>query len=164
NQNFSKDWGDQKALLKRNLLATLLLSRGVPMLLGGDELGHTQRGNNNAYCQDNEISWLKWDEEELTDFIAKAVALRKENGGEDLRWVAPEGREMADEDWNLPYARCAGVLAGKVLVLLNAHEGDIDFVLPAGTWQVALDTASGHFYGKSYLLRARSLAVLTPTS
>ena len=164
NENFSKDWADQKALLKRNLLATLLLSRGVPMLLGGDELDHTQRGNNNAYCQDNEISWLKWQSNELVEFIGRLVALRTRCLDGDAVWFSPEGQLMTEEEWKLPYARCAGMLARNALLLVNAHDGDIDFVLPAGTWHVALDTASGHFYGKSYLLRARSLAVLTPTS
>ena len=164
-ENFGKAWReDLKPQLKKNFLATVLLSQGVPMLLAGDELGHSQRGNNNAYCQDNEISWLNWERDELTDFIAKAVALRGEESGKDLLWFAPEGREMTERDCKLPYGRCAGVRSGRRLVLFNAHDGDIDFVLPAGSWQCALDTASGHFYGRSYLLRARSLAVLTPTS
>ena len=167
-ENYSADWGAEKTRLqmKSNLLATLLLSRGVPMLLAGDELGHSQRGNNNAYCQDNEISWLKWDRRELEEMVSKLVSIRREfaDDGEPQAWFTPEGEEMTEEDWSLPYARCAGVLAGKLLLLINAHDGDIDFVVPAGNWQCALDTATGHFYGRSYLLRARSLAVLTPTS
>jgi glycogen operon protein len=165
-ENFSADWKEEstKMLLKKNLLATLLLSRGIPMLLAGDELGHTQRGNNNAYCQDNEISWLDWEKDELTAFIAKVAALRREQTGAEMLWFTPEGEEMTEEDWSLPYARCAGMLAGKVLVLLNAHDGDIDFVLPEGGWERRLDTCTGHSYGRSYLLRARSLAVLTPRS
>src|SRR3954465_6111684 len=66
-ENFSAEWeAGLRSRLKKNLLSTLLFSRGVPMLLAGDELGHTQRGNNNAYCQDNELSWLTWDRDELS--------------------------------------------------------------------------------------------------
>jgi isoamylase len=106
---------------KRNLLTTLLLSQGVPMLLHGDELGRTQHGNNNVYAQDNPISWVDWDRarefEVLTDFVAKLVAFRKEhtvfrrrrffNGrqvrGSDLQdigWFQPSGEPMTDEDWD----------------------------------------------------------------
>jgi glycogen operon protein len=106
---------------KRNLLTTLLLSQGVPMLLHGDELGRTQHGNNNVYAQDNPISWVDWDRarefEVLTDFVAKLVAFRKEhtvfrrrrffNGrqvrGSDLQdigWFQPNGEPMTDEDWD----------------------------------------------------------------
>ena len=134
------------------------------MLLAGDELGHTQRGNNNAYCQDNEISWLKWESNELVEFIARLVALRRQCLDGNPVWFSPEGDQMSEEEWKLPYARCAGMLGRNGLLLVNAHDGDLDFVLPAGNWQCALDTATGHFYGRSYLLRARSLAVLTPTS
>jgi glycogen operon protein len=105
---------------KRNFLTTLLLSQGVPMLLHGDELGRTQRGNNNVYAQDNELSWVDWDRarefEVLTDFTAKLVQIRKEhtvfrrrrffNGrpvrGSDLQdigWFQPGGEPMTDEDW-----------------------------------------------------------------
>jgi len=156
NENFSKDWGDQKGLLKQNLLATLLLSRGVPMLLGGDELGHTQRGNNNAYCQDNEISWLKWQPGELVEFIGRLVALRKQYPNENPIWFSPEGRRMTEQDWKLPYARCVGMLSGGLLLLLNAHDGALDFTLPAGEWAETSE--------KRYRLEPRSVAVLTPRS
>jgi glycogen operon protein len=106
---------------KRNLLTTLLLSQGVPMLLHGDELGRTQQGNNNVYAQDNELSWIDWDRardfEVLTDFTAKLVQFRKEhtvfrrrrffNGrqvrGSDLQdigWFQPSGEPMTDDDWD----------------------------------------------------------------
>jgi glycogen operon protein len=158
-ENYSKDWGSEniKFRMKKNLLATLLLSRGVPMLLAGDELGHTQRGNNNAYCQDNEISWLKWQRSELSEVIAQLVSIRKcIREDEQLVWLAPEGREMTDEDWQLPYARCVGMRSGRLLVLLNAHDGAIDFTLPPGEWA---ETAE-----RSYRLEPRSVAVLTPRS
>jgi isoamylase len=120
---------------KRNLMATLLLSLGVPMLLAGDELGRSQRGNNNAYCQDNEISWLDWrssraEDEYFRRFVEFLIRLRRghrvfsrphffrgieQAGGlKDITWVTPEGREYQAEDWNKPYAKCLGyVLNGQ---------------------------------------------------
>ncbi|HEY2388041.1 MAG TPA: glycogen debranching protein GlgX [Candidatus Binatia bacterium] len=110
-----------RARQKRNLLATLLLSQGVPMIRGGDELGHTQLGNNNAYCQDNALSWLQWDldpeQRAFLDFVRRVVRLRAENhalrrrrflhgqrvrevGVKDLTWLASNGREMSDDDWH----------------------------------------------------------------
>jgi glycogen operon protein len=101
---------------QRNFLATLLLSQGVTMLLGGDELGRTQRGNNNAYCQDNEISWYDWEhvDEDLVEFTRLLIALRRDHpvlrrrrwfqghsirGSVDLGWFRPDGAEMSDDDW-----------------------------------------------------------------
>jgi glycogen operon protein len=115
---------------QRNLVATLLLSQGVPMLLAGDAIGHTQRGNNNAYCQDNEISWLDWDHlhqnKELKVWVQKLIALRRDHpvfrrrnfflgraikgvGIKDILWLKPDGREMSDEEWNMEHARTLGV-------------------------------------------------------
>ena len=102
---------------QRNFLATLLLSQGVTMLLAGDESGRTQQGNNNAYCQDNEISWLDWEhtDEALTEFTRRLIALRREHpvlrrrrwfqglpirGSLDLGWCRPDGGEMSDHDWD----------------------------------------------------------------
>jgi glycogen operon protein len=117
----------------RNLLTTLLVSQGVPMLLGGDEIGRTQRGNNNAYCQDNEISWLDWDLDErrraLLAFTQRIVALRRAepvlrrrnffSGGyvrdselKDIVWWTPEGAEMTAADWSRPDAHALGILLG----------------------------------------------------
>src|SRR5690606_30599743 len=108
----------------------LLLSQGVPMLLAGDELGRTQHGNNNAYCQDNEISWIDWqlngDDQALCRFVQQLIRLRREHavftrrtffqgrtiggsGVKDICWLAPDGREMTDEEWTAPLARCLGV-------------------------------------------------------
>ncbi|HXZ99629.1 MAG TPA: glycogen debranching protein GlgX [Candidatus Binatia bacterium] len=102
---------------ERNFLATLLLSQGCPMLLAGDEIGRTQRGNNNAYCQDNEVSWIDWEgrDEELVDFARRLIALRTQHPGlrrqrfftgkvvgrgrKDVRWLRRDGEEMNDEDW-----------------------------------------------------------------
>jgi glycogen operon protein len=163
-ENWSRAWpAELKSRIKKNLLATLLFSRGVPMLLGGDELGRSQRGNNNAYCQDNEISWVQWNADELTQFIAKLTGFRKELLSEEKAiWLAPEGGEMTDEDWKLPYARCAGMRAGNTLLLLNAHDGEIQFTLPEGEWQLELDTAGERTFGCEYPLQARSLALFTP--
>ena len=111
---------------KRNFLATLLLSQGVTMLLGGDESGRTQRGNNNAYCQDNEISWQDWDhvDEDLLDFTRRLIALRREHpvlrrrrwfqglpirGSVDLGWCKPDGAEMGDDDWDAGSAPTVGL-------------------------------------------------------
>ncbi|MDR7414435.1 MAG: glycogen debranching protein GlgX [Armatimonadota bacterium] len=114
--------------LKRALVATLMLSQGVPMLLGGDELSRTQRGNNNAYCQDNELSWYAWelDEEKkrFLEFVRLVVAFRRRHpnfrrreflrgAGEvcrDVTWVHPAGREMGPEDWHDPQLRAVGMV------------------------------------------------------
>jgi len=115
---------------KRNLLATLFLSQGVPMLLAGDELGKTQNGNNNTYCQDNELTWLNWkvspEQQQLLDFVRGVVALRKAEpvfrrqkffqgrsirGEEikDVEWYAPDGNEMSDAAWNAGFVKCLGL-------------------------------------------------------
>jgi isoamylase len=113
---------------KRNLLTTLFLSQGVPMLVAGDEFGRTQQGNNNAYCQDNEISWLNWAEadQDLLAFTRRLIALRKEHpifrrrkwfrgkpvkgrGPEDIAWFLPEGGEMEDHNWDHDFARSLGI-------------------------------------------------------
>ncbi|MFN2539095.1 MAG: glycogen debranching protein GlgX, partial [Mycobacteriales bacterium] len=108
---------------KRNLLSTLFLSQGVPMLLHGDELGRTQRGNNNAYSQDNELSWVDWerarDFEVLTTFVAKLAQLRREHpvfrrrrffdGRHDIGWYTPRGEAMSDDDWDTEFARSLSV-------------------------------------------------------
>jgi isoamylase len=104
---------------KRALLLTLLLSGGVPMVLGGDELGRTQRGNNNAYCQDNEITWFDWSavDEAFIGFTTDVIALRRRHSvfrrrrfltgaaAADLRWFTPSGAEMTPQNWADPSAR-----------------------------------------------------------
>jgi isoamylase len=116
---------------RRNFLVTLFCSQGVPMLLHGDELGRTQQGNNNAYCQDNKISWVDWEhasqEKDLQEFTRALAAFRRRHpvfrrrrffehpdgrtGGPpgDIAWLTPSGREMTDEDWNTGYAKALGV-------------------------------------------------------
>jgi len=115
----------------RNFMATLLLSQGVPMISHGDELARSQQGNNNAYCQDNELSWIDWtptpEKEALCEFVARLVHLRlsepvlrrrryfqgrsiRGGGVKDVAWLAPDGREMTDEAWNADFVRSIGML------------------------------------------------------
>lgn len=118
---------------KRNFIATLFLSQGIPMLVAGDEFGRTQKGNNNAYCQDNEISWVDWKnmDDDLLTFTQKVIGLRKSHpvfcrrrwfqgmavtgrGLEDIAWFLPEGSEMTDDHWQHDFAKSLGVyLNGK---------------------------------------------------
>ena len=145
---------------KRNMLATMFLSQGVPMLQAGDELGRSQGGNNNSYCQNNELSWIDWQNAdlELAGFVARLIELRRnfpqlrlhgflsgEPGSKgdvsDVTWLSPQGQPMQNSDWELPYARCFGFhLAGldgekekgqPLLVLFNAHHEAIDFKMPS---------------------------------
>ncbi|MDB5416184.1 MAG: glycogen debranching enzyme GlgX [Rubritepida sp.] len=161
---------EQRARQKRNLLATLFLSQGVPMMLAGDEMGNSQGGNNNAYCQDNEIGWIDWEghDEELIDFVARLAKLRKghsalsrpafltgarnERGVADVVWFAASGERMSDTEWNTPHVKCLVVRlapaapgGGSVLIMLNAADHGVDFTVPAGgtgQWEAVLDTAA----------------------
>jgi isoamylase len=122
---------------KRNLIATLLLSQGVPMVLAGDELGRTQRGNNNAYCQDSDLSYINWElqqeQQEWFEFVARMIDFRRRHavfsrrrflranainveGLKEIVWLTPEGTEMTETEWNQHFARCLGVyLAGAAI-------------------------------------------------
>jgi len=165
---------------QKNLLATLFLSRGIPMLTAGDEFGRTQSGNNNAYCQDNGISWIDWSNfeknRELFAFTQALVALRKENpalcsgkfytGKGDVEWLGPESLPI---DWKND--RALGMhIKGKneLLVLINNEEVDLSFELPPGNWNLALatDLASiAPVYGDlAFLVSAHSVCVLTTRS
>ena len=194
---------------KRNFLAMLLLSQGVPMLCGGDEIGRTQGGNNNAYCQDNETSWFDWrldnTRKHLLAFTRRLIALRRAHpvfrrrqffagrriwGSEvkDLSWFRPDGKEITEENWRDPLARCIALrLAGDAiaevdvrgeqitddtfLILLNAHHAPQTFVLPAHRpgirWEIVLDTRAADPPrrarlvpgGKPYELEGRCLAL-----
>jgi glycogen operon protein len=142
NDNASSNWGVEgdttsapvlrmRERMRKNFLATLAFSQGVPMLSHGDELMRTQRGNNNAYCQDNELSWIDWDigpaEEELLAFTREVLAITRKNpvfrrrrffsggpigegGPKDVSWVRPTGGEMTMEDWGDPKTQCLGML------------------------------------------------------
>jgi glycogen operon protein len=198
---------------KRNLMATLLLSQGVPMVLGGDELGHTQLGNNNAYCQDSELSWLDWDldaeRQAFLDFTCNLIAMRRRHPvfsrrrflqghtvtGDGLReiiWLSPDGREMTESEWGVPFARCLGLyLAGAAIerrdrrgrlvtdnnfvLLYNAHHEQIPFQLSGQLgekiWWTVLDTAAASAFAQQriepsapYPLQGRSLALLRETA
>jgi glycogen operon protein len=205
-----------RARQQRNFLVTLLLSQGIPMLCHGDELGRTQRGNNNAYCQDNEISWIDWrladDQRALADFTRYVIALRAAHPvlrrrrffrGEtatkpeqplpDLVWLQPDGREMADEDWQRSDAHSLAVflngdaiaepdLCGRpvvddsFLLLLNAYWEPVEFRLPDSTygdrWTALIDTAevegppdeAEHKAGAALLVERRSLVLLSRPS
>jgi isoamylase len=131
-----------RARQQRNFIATLLLSQGVPMLLGGDEIGRSQGGNNNAWCQDNEISWFDWEscDEELLAFTRRLIALRRahpvfrrtrffEGKGEhlpDVWWMRPDGRRMTRRDWDNTESRAIGVfLNGDELVTETRHGDEV---------------------------------------
>ena len=179
---------------KRNLLATLLFSQGVPMLTAGDELGRTQQGNNNAYCHDSPLSWLDWEnaDQELLQFARDLVGLRKKHPlfrrrtypkPENTTWLSPDGRQMTHEDWRLPFGRCVGVLMvgqrlaerdergapvmdDDLLLLLNAHNDAVHFTLPKGAWSVLLDTGRPPpaSLAAIYTLEGRSLVLLATPS
>ncbi len=116
---------------KRNFIGTLLLSQGVPMISHGDEYGRTQKGNNNVYCQDNELAWMNWNwnenQQKLFEFTKKMIAIRNEHpilhprryfknrriqgeGINDIRWVNTDGMDMSQEEWDTSYIRCMGML------------------------------------------------------
>jgi glycogen operon protein len=146
---------------KRNFLATLVLSQGVPMLLAGDERGRTQQGNNNAYCQDNELSWVDWQldpaQHELLDFVRGCIHLRQQHptlhrrhffqgrairgsAVKDLTWFRLDGKEMMEEDWDNPDTRCFGLrLAGDTIEEVDARGhrigGDTLLILLNAYWE-----------------------------
>ncbi len=128
---------------KRNLLTTLFLSQGVPMLVAGDEISRTQGGNNNAYCQDNEISWLNWDKADtgLLEFTRKLIHLRKDHPvfrrrrwfqgqpihgleTEDIAWFLPDGSPMGEEHWNEDHAKCLAVYLNGYGVRTRGPQGE----------------------------------------
>jgi glycogen operon protein len=137
--------GELRQRQQRNLLATLLLSAGTPMLLAGDELGNSQQGNNNAYCQDNPIGWIDWRAPQagadLVEFVRHLLALRRAHralkrdrfltGGfvgngtlKDVAWLVPDGREKTEADWNFPDARSLCFLLAASSPAAGAHESD----------------------------------------
>ncbi len=127
----------------RNFLATLLLSQGVPMLLAGDEIGRTQQGNNNAYCQDNALSWVDWTIAEahsrLFELVRRLIQIRRDHPvfrrrhffhgrglsgspAKDIAWLKPDGTEMTAQEWNHDFARCLGMyLGGEALDEVDAR-------------------------------------------
>lgn len=155
----------------RNFLASLVFSQGVPMLLGGDEIGHTQHGNNNAYCQDSDITWLKWNlqpaQKELLEFTRHILKVRREHPGlrrstfftgkaregdslPEISWLNAGGNIMQEGDWNMEHAKSLGMhFFGEnkrmFLLLLNAYHEEVPFTLPAElygmSWTLLVDTA-----------------------
>ncbi len=142
-----------RARQKRNMIATLLLSQGVPMILAGDESGRTQGGNNNAYCHDGPINWVNWEltaeDEEFRRFVQRVIRIKQNHkvfrrrsffqgrrirGGDikDVTWLKPDATEMNDEEWQQSFARCLGLfLAGQGLEEFDEKGrmiGDVDFL------------------------------------
>jgi len=146
---------------KRNFLATLLLSQGVPMISHGDEYGRTQLGNNNAYCQDNEISWMNWDwnrdQMKLFEFTRKIISIRNQypvthrrryfknrqiqgEGIKDIRWLNTDGIDMSKEEWESSFIRCMGMLLNGELMQEMDENGeriksDILLILVNSYWE-----------------------------
>lgn len=139
---------------RRNFLTTLMLSQGIPMLLGGDEMGRTQRGNNNGYCQDNELSWFDWNlpkgNADLLKFTSQLIYLRRQHpvfrrrkwfqgraihgsGITDIAWFNADGGEMTDEQWEVGYAKTLGVFLNGQEIPARGPKGerivDDDFLL-----------------------------------
>lgn len=148
----------------RAMLATVMLSQGVPMILAGDDLGNSQDGNNNAYCQDNAISWLEWDKarDEVTAAVEALAAFRRDvplsqsrfglapGDAQDrhpvVNWLHPRGGSMEDSDWQDGDLRCFALHqiapeGMETIILLNAGD-DAEFALPEGDWTLRIDTAS----------------------
>ncbi|HEY9009922.1 MAG TPA: glycogen debranching protein GlgX [Devosia sp.] len=145
----------------RALLATLFLSRGTPLIQQGDEMGRTQQGNNNAYAQDNEITWVDWENADgaLVDFVSAAYRFRKahpalthdhfltghtRHGIRDVAWLHPDGREMSEGDWTDAAASVLGMHlttpADEVLVWFNRRIDAVQARLPEGDWQIGFDS------------------------
>jgi isoamylase len=179
--NLSHNWGaegptDDEAIveirdrLRRAMMATVLFSQGTPMILMGDEVGRTQGGNNNGYCQDNEINWLRWEDrserdEEFFEFVRRLIAIRQDhgllrqnrflhegttpNGDPEICWLRPDSGEMESGDWENPGTRALMVMLNgedeSLLLLMNAHHEDVEFTLPErdGGWTILVDTARG---------------------
>ena len=194
NHNLSRNWGvegptDSLAILaerekaKRNLLATLAFSRGVPMLSHGDELGRTQLGNNNAYCQDNELTWIDWDLDDaklrFLEFVRRVFALRRQGtagGGKPptdaaWTWISASGWEMTAADWGRAGPSPLGLLFGDTpelcCLLFNSTDEEHLFSLPRtgelGGWRQILNTdriAERWLRGRSIRLAPNSLVLL----
>ena len=143
--------------LRKNQLACLLLAQGTPLILAGDEVGNSQAGNNNAYCQDNEVGWIGWEDlgkegEDLTDFIGHLTGLRRQfsqlrsqrwldgrraDGSYGVLWLTPAAEDMKESDWNFPEGRFLAYVLGPleqgqppIFIVLNAAPEEIGFKLP----------------------------------
>ena len=167
--------------IKRALLATLMLSRGVPMLLAGDELGRTQHGNNNAYCQDNEISWIDWAgaDQELIAFVAGLAEVRRRfpelrapgwltgepvsGKRRDVSWINRRGIEMAVRQWNLQQRYVFGMQLAtaerRLLALFNAEAETWPFPLMPGDWRMVFDTGADEPFAGAGSICRQTLAL-----
>jgi glycogen operon protein len=161
---------DLRDRMRRNILATLFLSQGTPMILMGDENGRSQGGNNNAYCQDNEMNWLHWTDigerdQAFQAFVRGLIRLRRtrpllrqsrflrgtgEDDQGDVRWLRTDGQPMEDADWTQPITHSFAVLlygeGERLLLLFNAYYEAVLFTPPEpyeGGWKVLIDTSSG---------------------
>lgn len=136
---------------RKAMLASLLLAQGVPMLLSGDERGHSQHGNNNSYCQDNPTTWIDWqhDHPELREHIRALIVLRQQLAADGVyddwwhrdnaRWYNANGEAMCDADWHNEASKALVLeLQDKYLILFNANRGEQHYTLPAGDWQPLL--------------------------
>jgi isoamylase len=162
-----------RARLRRGLMAATLLSQGTPMVLMGDEVGHSQKGNNNAYCQDNALSWFNWqfpsEEEAFFAFTAGLLRLRQRlpllrhpeflhgeselrDGTRNVTWLRPDGKEMKPEDWSNGFSRSIGLMLAQseqapLLILLNAYHEDLEYRTPRPRvileWRLLADSARG---------------------
>ncbi|MGA1495026.1 MAG: glycogen debranching enzyme GlgX, partial [Rhodothermales bacterium] len=175
--NHSRNWGAEgptddpnvnarRRAVRRSLMATLLLSQGVPMILGGDEIGRTQGGNNNAYCQDNDVSWYDWAhvDEAFLEQVRALIAFRREHplvsqrrflgwaGSAGATWWHASGRPMQETDWHNPHEGILGLElraadgADGLFLAVNPLDHPVVFVLPQGAWDVAapfIDLARG---------------------
>lgn len=177
---------DLRERMRRNLIAILLLSQGTPMILMGDEIGRSQHGNNNAYCQDNEMNWLEWHERSprnhaFRDFVSGMIAIRRRHrllaqphflhgepapdGRPDIVWLRPDGKTMQQQDWDNPQTRAMGVLlddgAERLLLLLNAHHEPVGFTLPTTDdgWMLLVDTADGRILPEGQAIGSSPLPV-----
>ena len=156
---------------RRNLVASLMLAQGVPLLLAGDEVGNSQGGNNNAYCQDNSIGWMDWSglggKDDVTSFMSELTALRRAfpqlrarrwvqgrrpDGSFGVLWLTPQATEMTEQDWNFPEGRFLSYVLGPLeqadaplYVVLNAAPETIEFIVPMlpqySRWTICLDTS-----------------------
>jgi len=161
----------QRGRLQRALLASTLLAQGTPMLAAGDELGRTQGGNNNPYCQDNPTTWLDWAgaDADLLAFTTRLLALRRQAlplgarwydgltdrlGLHDLAWIRADGSELQGDEWRQADGRVFGCLIGRpgraaapLMLLINGDETTVPFVLPGGVWEAVFDSTDSRGQG-----------------
>ena len=160
--------------LRANQLATLFLAQGVPLMLAGDEVGNSQHGNNNTYCQDDDIGWVDWSktktEDDMTDLVGRLTQMRQRfpqlkphrwlegkraDGSYDVKWLTPSGVEMTEQDWSFPDGRFVAYVLAPVtedgeplFIALNGAAETVDITFPewpgVARWQCLIDTSNGH--------------------